>query len=97
MLTDTLQYVDHIGVGVDAAQSAGDQQALHAADVFGAELGPAKHPRLASHRDRTQGSFQMVGVDRHLGVSEEDLQPSAPFARLRQCLGERVARQQALP
>ena len=42
MLADPLQDIDQVGVGVDAMQSTGDDQALHDADVFGAELGPAE-------------------------------------------------------
>jgi hypothetical protein len=31
-------------VRVDLVQSAGDDQALHDADLLGAEFGPAEHP-----------------------------------------------------
>ena len=42
MLSDPLQYIDEIGVGINAAQSAGNDQTLDDADVLGAEFGPAE-------------------------------------------------------
>ena len=42
MLADPLQYIDEIGVRIDAVQSAGDDQTLDDADVLGAEFGPAE-------------------------------------------------------
>ena len=45
MLADALQDVDQVGVGIDAVEPAGDDQALDDADVFGAQLGPAEEPR----------------------------------------------------
>ena len=47
MEADPLQHVDQIGVGIDALQAAGGQQALDDADVLGADLGPAEQPVLA--------------------------------------------------
>ena len=41
---DALEDVDEIGVGIDAVQATGHDQALNDADVAGAELGPAKKP-----------------------------------------------------
>ena len=37
MLTNTLQYIDEIIVRIDVVQPAGHEQALHNANVFGAE------------------------------------------------------------
>ena len=42
VLADALKQIDEIGKGVDAVQAAGDDQALHDADVLGAEFGPAE-------------------------------------------------------
>ncbi len=42
MLSDPLQYIDEIGVGINAVQSAGNDQTLDDADVLGAEFGPAE-------------------------------------------------------
>ncbi len=44
VLCDPLQYVDEIGIRIDAVQPAGHDQALNDADVAGAEFGPAKKP-----------------------------------------------------
>jgi hypothetical protein len=41
MLADTLQHIDRVGVGINAVQAAGDDQALREADVFGTPFGPA--------------------------------------------------------
>ena len=45
-----LEHVDQIGIGVDAVQPAGHDQALDDPDVLGAELGPTEQPRLALMR-----------------------------------------------
>jgi hypothetical protein len=37
-----LQYVDQVGVGIDAVEPAGDNQALDDADLFCAKFGPAE-------------------------------------------------------
>ena len=48
---DPLQHIDEVSVGIDAMQPAGDDQALHDADMFGAEFGPAEIPVFPTHRD----------------------------------------------
>lgn len=48
MLADALQDVDEVVVGVDLVQSTGHDQALHDADVFGPEFGPAEQPIFGS-------------------------------------------------
>ncbi len=57
MLTDSLQNVYQIGVGIDAVQLAGADQALDDAQVFSAQFRPAEQPVFAAQRDGTQGSF----------------------------------------
>ena len=43
VLRDPLEdVVDEIGIGIDAVQSAGHDQALNDTDVSGAEFGPAE-------------------------------------------------------
>jgi hypothetical protein len=42
VLSDALQHIDQIVVGIKGVQPAGNDQALHDADVLGAKLGPAK-------------------------------------------------------
>ena len=54
MLTNALQHIDEIIVRIDVMQPTGDQQALHDANVPGAEFGPTKQPVFATHRDHPQ-------------------------------------------
>ncbi len=96
MLTDTLQDVDQIVVGVDLMQPAGDDQALHDADLGGAEFGPAEIPVLATHRNDPQRPFEVVGIDRDIGVGQIDLERASSFAGIGEHPGERSARQQTL-
>lgn len=63
VLTDTLQHVDQIVVGVDLVKPTGDDQAVHDPDVFGPELGPTKHPIFSTERNPPQRSFE-VGMPR---------------------------------
>ena len=51
MLVDPLQHVDEVRVRIDVMQDAGGQKTLDHPDPLGADLGPAEHPVLASHRD----------------------------------------------
>jgi hypothetical protein len=97
VLANTLQYIDEIGVRIDAVQTTGDDQALHDADVLGTELSPTEIPVLPPHRNRAQRALQMVRVDRHVRVSEEYLQAQAALAHVVQRLDEWTARQQPLP
>ena len=84
MNADPLQYIDQVGIGVDAMKAARDDQTLHDAHVFGAELGPAEVPILASHGNHTQSALQMIGVQRQARIAEEQLEPSAAFVRIGQ-------------
>ena len=43
-MSDPLEYVDEIGVRIDAVEATGDDQALNDADVAGTEFGPAEKP-----------------------------------------------------
>jgi hypothetical protein len=47
MLTDTLEHIDEVVVGIDIVQAARDEKALHDADLSGAKFGPCEHPILA--------------------------------------------------
>jgi hypothetical protein len=42
MFADSLQHIDEIGAGINAVQSAGNDQTLDHADVFGTKFGPTK-------------------------------------------------------
>lgn len=96
MLADTLQDIDEISVRIDAVQSAGDDQTLRDADLLGAEFGPTEVPVFSPHRNRAQPALQVVRVDRHVRIAQEDLKPEPPFSHVLQRLRERIARQQSL-
>ncbi len=44
VLADALEHIDQVVVGIDAVQTAGNDEALNDADMFGAELRPGEHP-----------------------------------------------------
>lgn len=96
MLADPLQHIDQVGVRIDAVKSAGDDQTLDDADVLGAELAPAKKPRFATHRHHTQRPLEVVRVDGHIGVCEEDFEADTPLAHIVQGLDKWVRRREAL-
>ena len=83
---DPLQHIDQVSVGIDAVQSASDDEALHDAKMLGAELGPAEQPVFAPHRDDTQAALQMIGVQRQVRIIEEQLEPSPTLV----CIGQRA-------
>ena len=89
---DALQDVDEIVVGIDIVKTAGRDQTLDDADMPGAELCPAEHPVFSTLGNRTERPFEMVGVDRDIGIGEEDLKRHASVAGVGQRLRERVAR-----
>ena len=91
VLADALEDVDQVGVRIDAVKSAGGDQTLDDADVPGAQFGPTEQPVLSSHRNDAQRAFQMVGIDRHVGIGEEHFQPGPPLASVGQGSGERIA------
>ena len=69
-----LEDVGEVGVWVDAVHLAADDEALEDAHVLGADFGPAEEPILAAHRDDAQGAFYLIGVQRDLGVRQEEHQ-----------------------
>jgi hypothetical protein len=44
MLTDSLQHIDQVSVGIDAVKTAGHNQTLRDTDVLRAELSPTEVP-----------------------------------------------------
>lgn len=85
VLADALQNVDEIGVHVYAVKAACDDERLNDADVLGAELGPAEVPVLAPHWDHSQCTLEVVRVERHIGVGQEQLEPRSAFASVVEC------------
>lgn len=96
VLADTLQHVHEVIVRVDVVQPAGGQQALHNADVLGAQLSPAEQPVLFAHWDHPQGAFEVVRVDRHLRVIQIEGQPDPALTDIRQRSEKGAARQESL-
>ncbi len=80
MLADALEHIDQVVVRIDVVQPTGDDQALEDADVPGPQLGPAEQPIAMPHRKHTPGTFEVVGVDRHVRVGEKYLQPALSVA-----------------
>lgn len=60
MLADPLQYVDQMGEGIDAVQTAGNEQARHDAHAPGAEFHSANIPGFALHRYGSQGALSAL-------------------------------------
>ena len=60
VLGDALEHIDEVGVGIDAVQATGHDQALDDADVAGAELCPAKKPRPSAHGNYPEGAFDVI-------------------------------------
>ncbi len=52
----------------------------------------AEQPGAAPHGNHPQGAFEVIGVDRHVRVGEEDLQSPSSIARVGQRPGQRIAR-----
>ena len=77
-------------------QPARDQQALHNADMFGAQLGPAEQPALLSHRGDPQGALKMVRIDRYVRVIQVNRQAGAALPDISQRAQEGAARQVSL-
>ena len=97
MLADALQDVDQVGVGIDAMESAGDDQALDDADLFGAELGPAEEPGPSAHGDDAQCALEMVGIDRDIGIGDEHLEAEPAGFGVGKRLDERMTGREPLP
>jgi hypothetical protein len=63
-----VQHIDEIVVGINVVQLAGDDQALHDADVACTKLHPAEEPRPFALGDDTQRPFEMIIVDRDIRI-----------------------------
>ncbi len=90
MRVDTLEDVDEIHIGIDVVQDTGRDQALCPADFLGAHLGPTEEPVLPPHRNRAERSLEVVRVDGHLGVRQENLESLLSMECVVRRLRERV-------
>ena len=91
---DSLQDIDEVEIGIDLVKNARCDEALDLANTFRSELRPTEEPVLPPHRDGAESSFEMIRVDRYIGIAEKDLEanPSGPCIVCR--FGERVIRQE---
>jgi hypothetical protein len=96
MLAVALQDVDEVGVGIDAVEPAGDDEASDDADLFGTQIGPAEQPRLSAHGNNTQRALEVVGVDRNIRIGDEHLKAEPASFGIDQRLDERMSGREAL-
>jgi hypothetical protein len=66
MSFNPLQHINQIFVRVNVVQPASGEQALQNTDMPSASLIQAKRPIFAAHGNRAEGTFNMIGVDRHI-------------------------------
>lgn len=76
MLADPLQYIDEVGVRIDAVKSAGDDQTLDDADVLRTEFSPAKKPGCLLAGHHRSGRVRV----RHCAFHRTSESPGAPTA-----------------
>jgi hypothetical protein len=73
VLTDPLQHVDEVGIHVDAMQPTGRNQALHDADLLGAELGSAEVPVFPDMIVHANHASTPIAYNRMLHDSRDQL------------------------
>ena len=93
MLADPLQDIDQVVIGIDVVEAASGQQTLHDADLFGTQFRPAEQPSLPAHGNHPEPPLQMVGVDRDVGIAQEDLQPRPALVGIGQGFAHGIAGQ----
>jgi hypothetical protein len=60
---DTQEHINEVGVGIDAMQSARDQQRLNAPKIFRPNLSTTEEPVLSTHQNRSERPFKMIGIN----------------------------------
>jgi|GEM_PF-3563118 len=73
MDADAIQFIDEVGLRIDTLQSAGHQERLQHRDLIHPELRPAEQAVTPSQRDGTHGLFEVIGINRHVHVTQEHL------------------------
>lgn len=81
---------------ISGKQTAGHEQTLDDADMLGAQFGPTEHPVFSAQRNDPQRPFQVVRVDRDIGVLQIDRQAGASLADVGKRLREGAAWQETL-
>ena len=71
VLAHALQDVDQVVVRIDLMQPAGHDEALDDAHVLGPQFRPGEEPGLASHRNGSQRTLQVVGPDETDGTPDK--------------------------
>ena len=59
-MTDALQYINQVSIGLNVLQLAGRQQTLNDADPLSSNFRPGKQPVAPTQWNRSQTAFQMV-------------------------------------
>ena len=83
-------------VDVNAVEPTSHDEALHDAHMFGAQLGPAKVPVFATHRNGPQRALEMVGIHRYVRIGEKYLQPQPAFSHVVEGFGKQCGRPQSM-
>ena len=93
MKADALQDINHILVGINDGQAAACDECLEHGNIVRALKRPAEHPVLPAHRDATQGSLQVIGVNEW--INQTDPQFHLPLLDVAQGFTPRVSGNQA--
>ncbi len=86
MQTDPLQDIDPVDVGIDPLHAAGGQQALNDPNLLGADLGPTEQPVAPTHGNHPPRALPVIGIRRHLGITQEHPQLRLSLGGVCQCL-----------
>lgn len=76
LCANPLQDVHEIIVGIDPLQAAGTEQTLDDTKMLCAEFGPTEEPVFSPQGNGSDLALDVVGVDGHVGLFQEDLQRS---------------------
>ena len=87
---DALEHIDEVDIGIDALQATGGQQTVDDAHLPSTYFGPAKQPVLAAQGHGANLSFEMIGINGHIGIGEKDFQGGFPLERVLRRLAEGV-------
>ena len=84
----SLQYVCQVNVWIYSLELTCTDQALDNADVLCAKLRPAEHPVVASHRNGSEGPFQMIRIQGHIWVFKKHPEFDGSSVQVSQRFGE---------
>ena len=91
MLTDPLQDVYEIIVGIDPLQAAGTEQTLDDTEMLCTKFSPAEEPVFSPQGNGSDLALDVVGVDGHVRFFQKDLQRPLATVDVGEGLGEGIA------